>query len=127
MFNDKEKTQNKIETLIGEQCTILGSVKGNGLLKIDGNIEGDIIWDDDLVIGVSSYCKGNISCKNAFVSGKIDGNISCDDTLTIENYGKVIGDITVKNIIINEGGVLQGKCSMKSIILKEEANEELLQ
>lgn len=127
MFNEKEKTQTKIETLIGEQCTILGSLKGNGLLKVDGSIEGDVIWDDDFVIGVSSNCKGNISCKNAFVSGKIDGNISCDDTLTIENYGKVIGDITVKNIIINEGGILQGKCSMKSMISKEEINEELIE
>lgn len=112
MFNEKEKVSNKIETLIGEQCAIVGNLKGSGLLKLDGSIDGDINWVDDIMFGIASYCKSNISCKNAYVSGKIDGNVICEDTLTIESSGKVTGDITVKNIIIKEGGSFDGKCTM---------------
>lgn len=114
MFNDKEKVSNKIETLIGENCNIEGSIKGEGLLKIDGYITGDINWHDDVILGTSSYCKSNIYCINAFINGKVEGNITCENTLTIENCGKINGDITIKNLSIKEGGLFEGKCTMVS-------------
>lgn len=112
MFNDKEKNTNKIETLIGEKCSIIGSLEGEGLIKIDGSIEGDIIWQDDVIIGATAFCKSNITCKSAFINGKVQGNVICEDILTLEGYGKITGDITVKKLIIKEGGALDGKCTM---------------
>jgi len=117
MFNDKEKNINKIETLIGEQCNIVGTLTGEGVLQIDGTIKGDILWQDDINIGISSYCNGNLTCKNAYVNGTIDGNVICDNVLTIEACGKVKGDITVRNLIVKEGGSFDGKCTM--VILKK--------
>lgn len=111
MFNssdkEKDKNINNIETLIGDGCSIIGSLKGENLLKIDGYLEGNIIWKDDIILGSTGYCKGDISCKNAYVSGKVEGNISCEGILTIENYGKITGDINIKNIIIKDGEFLK--------------------
>jgi len=112
MFNEKEKSSNRIETLIGEQCTITGSLSGSGLLRIDGVIEGSIKWQDDVETSETALCKGNITCFNAFISGKVEGNLSCLGTLTIEGSGAVTGDIVVKNLRISEGGVFDGKCTM---------------
>lgn len=112
MFNNKENSSSCIETLIGEQCSIVGTLNGNGLLKVDGMIDGDILWQDDILIGENSCCTGNISCTNASIGGKLKGNIICDSTLTIENSGIVEGDITVKNLTIMQGGILDGKCTM---------------
>lgn len=123
MFNEKEKNNNRIETLIGDKCTIIGSIQGEGLIKIDGTIDGDITWQDDVIIGIGSICKSNIACKNAIVSGKVEGNVICENALTIESYGKVTGDITVKNIVIKEGGALDGKCIM---VIPKRAEEILL-
>jgi len=114
MFNNKEKDVNRIETLIGEQCYIIGSLNGNGLIKIDGSIDGDLFCEDDVILGVSGHIKGNMTCNNAYIHGIIQGNISCKSTLTIENCGKVKGDILVKKLMISEGGVLDGKCTMIS-------------
>lgn len=122
MFNDKEKSPNKIETLIGEKCSIIGSVSGEGLIKIDGSVEGDVFWQDDVILGAASHCKSNISCKNAFINGKVEGNVICENTLTLEPYGKISGDITVKNLIIKEGGSFDGKCTM---VVSQRANEVL--
>ena len=113
MFYDKEKIANRIETLIGEHCTINGSLSGNGLLKVDGNIEGNITWQDDIEIAETCSCNGNIICINAYVGGKVIGNIVCQGTLTIESTGLVNGDINVKNLKINDGGILDGTCTMK--------------
>ena len=57
MFNNnntnssKEKDANRIQTLIGEQCYIIGSMNGNGLIKIDGSINGNLICEDDILLG----------------------------------------------------------------------------
>jgi cytoskeletal protein CcmA (bactofilin family) len=114
MFNNKEKDINRIETLIGEQCSIIGSLNGNGLVKIDGSIDGDLFCEDDVILGESGHIKGNMVCNNAYIHGIIHGNVSCKNTLTIENCGKVNGDILVKKLVISEGGILDGKCTMIS-------------
>jgi cytoskeletal protein CcmA (bactofilin family) len=122
MFTEKEKSINRIGTLIGEECLISGTLKGTGVLKIDGRMDGNIDWSDDVVISITSYCKGNISCKNAFISGSVEGNITCEDILTIEEKGKVKGDLTLKRVIIKDGGILDGKCTM----LLEQKTDEVM-
>ncbi|WP_139905411.1 bactofilin family protein [Clostridium thermarum] len=113
MFSDKDsKNIERIETLIGEQCNIVGNLNGGGLLKVDGSIDGDILWQDDVILGVFSIFNGNLTCKSAIVSGKVTGNIICEETLIIESSGKVSGDITVKKLVVKEGGMLDGKCTM---------------
>ena len=112
MFNNKEKDIDRIETLIGAQCHIIGSLNGNGLLKIDGSIDGDLICEDNVILGETGHIEGNTVCNNAYINGLIHGNISCKSTLTIQNCGKVTGDISVKKLVISEGGILDGKCTM---------------
>lgn len=107
-----DKSQNKIGTLIGVNCTIDGTLKGSGYIKNDGILNGDVIIENDLETSSLSYVKGNISCYNAAINGKIDGNISCTGKLIIGSTGLVHGDIIVKDLIIMQGGILQGKCSM---------------
>lgn len=120
MFNEKDKNIDKIDTLIGEQCTITGTLRGAGVIKIDGNQEGDIFWENDVLIGPSALCKGNITCKNAFINGKVKGNVICENMLTIESYGKIIGDVTMKSLIIREDAYLEGKCTM---IIEQKSSE----
>ncbi|MBU3143539.1 polymer-forming cytoskeletal protein [Clostridium sp. CF012] len=112
MFNNKEKDVNRIETLIGDQCFIIGSLNVTGLIKIDGSVDGDIICDDDVILGESGHIKGNTVCNNAYINGVLNGNIRCTNTLSIESCGKVKGDISVKKLMISEGGILDGKCTM---------------
>jgi cytoskeletal protein CcmA (bactofilin family) len=112
MFIEKDKNIDKISTLIGEECIINGNLNGTGVIKVDGSLNGDIIWKDDVIVGSNSTCIGNISCKNAYIIGKLEGNLICEDMLTIEAGGIIKGDITVKKVVIKEGGSLDGKCTM---------------
>jgi len=112
MFSNKEKGTDRIETLIGEQCHITGSLNSTSLIKIDGSVDGDIICEDDIVLGESAHINGNTVCNNAYINGLLNGNICCKSTLTIEICGKVTGDISVKKLVISEGGILDGKCTM---------------
>jgi cytoskeletal protein CcmA (bactofilin family) len=113
VFNEKSaKNIEKIETLVGEQCSIVGNLNGGGLLKIDGSIEGTISWQDDIILGALAMQNGNISCRNIFIAGKVTGNILCGEGLTIASTGRLTGDINVKHLIIHEGGYFNGNCIM---------------
>jgi cytoskeletal protein CcmA (bactofilin family) len=113
VFNGREtKVIEKIETLIGEQCSITGNLNGGGFLKIDGCVDGDITWQDDIILGPFAVQNGNITCRNAFIAGKVVGNIICKDSLTIDSTAKLTGDIAIKQLVINEGGYFNGKCIM---------------
>jgi len=114
MFNDKDKPITRIETLIGAQCTLTGTLTVSGLIKIDGLINGNILAQDDIILGTSSCCNGNISCTNAYINGIVHGDVLCSGILTIENCGKIIGNIDVKGIVVKDGGILDGKCTMGS-------------
>ncbi|MFU0824684.1 bactofilin family protein [Clostridium sp.] len=110
MFSEKDL--NKIENLIGADCKIIGKIHGSGSLKIDGTIEGDILWEENVILDSSSVCKGNISCKNAIINGTVEGNVLCEEALLIQSRGKIFGDINVSKLIIDEGGKLNGKCNI---------------
>lgn len=116
MFSDKEsKNANRIESLIGEQCNIAGDLNGGGLLRIDGSIEGNVNWQDDVILGVFSTINGDLTCKNAVVAGKINGNVVCNGSLSVESSGKILGDITIEKLSVKEGGIINGKCSVVKI------------
>ena len=112
MFNEKEKNVQNIETLIGERCTVNGTLSGSGVLKLDGSIKGNIDWKDDVIIGDNSISTGDIKCINAYIGGTLNGNAICENSLVIESCGRVVGDINVKTLSIKEGGILDGKCTM---------------
>ncbi|WP_298839125.1 bactofilin family protein [Clostridium sp.] len=125
MFINKEKNENRIETLIGQQCSIIGSLNGNGLIKIDGSIDGNLTCEDNVILGESGNINGDITCNNANINGIMNGNVSCKNTLTIETCGKVQGDISVKKLMISEGGILDGKCTMISYEQPDDNNDNL--
>lgn len=123
MFSDKEsKNVNRIESLIGEQCNIVGDLSGGGLLKIDGSVEGNVAWQDDVIVGVFSTINGDLTCKNAVVAGKINGNVICNGSLSVDSSGKILGDITIEKLAVKEGGIINGKCS---VVKKENIAETL--
>jgi cytoskeletal protein CcmA (bactofilin family) len=48
------------------------------------------------------------------VAGSVEGSISASGRLLILKSGRVVGDVTVRSILIEEGGVLSGRCQMQS-------------
>ncbi len=122
-INEKDvKKFPKIETLIGEGCSLVGNLNGEGLIKLDGSIEGDINWLDDIIIGASCSYLGNVTCKNATIDGTVQGNMICEENLVISPSGRLIGNITVKNLEICKGGYFDGKCTM----IVEKPEKELM-
>lgn len=102
----------KIDTLIGVETAITGSINSDGVLRIDGIHNGDIESKSEIVIGESGKINGNIYARNVSVAGEVRGNIVCKEVLEILTSGMVDGDVQVEKLTINEGAIFNGKCVM---------------
>lgn len=112
MFSKKKEVTIDIDSLIGENIKVIGKIEGQGNLRVDGLIEGDIDYQGDIVIGETGKVKGNISCVNLSLAGAVEGNIKSKSGLTILPNGRLVGDTEVSNLIIDENAYFDGNCKM---------------
>ena len=102
MFDKKNDSSNSTKTdvfrpakgsakvVIGNGVSITGEIKKADEVQIDG--EADVTMKtDNLVVGSTGHCKGNVETHNADVWGTFDGDINASGTLTIQEEGKVSG------------------------------------
>ena len=101
---------------VGKSVSIEGELIGNEDLNIEGQVEGQIILRDHiLVIGPHGLVKGKIIAKNLKVNGRVVGNISTEQLTEINASGSVIGDIESSRISIADGGYFKGKVDLREI------------
>ncbi|NEZ47467.1 polymer-forming cytoskeletal protein [Clostridium niameyense] len=111
--NKKSLVENKLDTVIGSDTSIEGDINSSETIKIDGKLIGDIEGKSQVIIGDLGLVQGNINAKDITISGKVEGNIICNNLIQIKSSGKVLGDIQTINLVVEDGGVVNGSCSMK--------------
>ena len=112
------------KVVIGNGVSIAGEIKKADEVQIDG--EADIIVKtDNLVIGNTGKCKGNVETHNADIWGVFDGELKASGTLTIQEAGVATGSIEYQNMQIKLGGKLSGdiKISDKIQPIKNEKKQ----
>lgn len=118
MFGGKKgiEPSGQVETIIGQNTTIKGSLSSSGSLRIDGQFEGDINSSGELIVGETGRLKAQVIARSAIVAGIINGNMEVGEKLELLSSAKVIGDLKVGSLIVGEGAVFKGNCEMKQAI-----------
>ncbi len=103
------------KVVIGNGVSITGEIKKADEVQIDG--EADVTMKtDNVVIGTTGKCKGNIETHNADIWGDFDGDLKASGTLTIQAEGNATGCIEYQNMQIKLGGKLSGEIKMSDKI-----------
>lgn len=115
MFGSKKSIgiSDQVETIIGQNTTVKGSLTTGGALRIDGEFEGDITTTADLIVGESGRIKATVGARNVVVAGSVTGNMDIGDKLELLPSAKVTGDLKAGVLIIGEGAVFKGNCEMR--------------
>ena len=100
-----------METVIGGETLVQGTISSKGSLRIDGKVEGGITEADSLVIGESGDIQGDINAKSIVIGGKVIGNITAS-TIEILTAASIHGDIKTGALAISEGANFEGNCTM---------------
>lgn len=129
MFTQK---QSKFEgtTIIAEGVRVEGNFVGEGSMAIDGIVQGTISTAHNITIGKTAQIEASIKAGSIIVAGHVKGNVMAKDRLELAPSSRIDGDVTTKILIVAEGAILNGKCSMggientgiKTVVVKENNN-----
>jgi len=113
MFSKRNnKPQNRIDTLIGATTKIDGNFNFSGGLRVDGEINGNVVAVSDkpstLVLSEHGRVNGEIDVTHLVVNGMIVGPVRVAEYLELQSKAKVIGDIHYKTLEIQLGAIVEG-------------------
>ena len=109
------------DTVIGTEAYFQGTITAKGSLRIDGRIDGSIVDAKTVTIGKTGKVKGDISCEICYTRGEVRGNIVALEHVEAHSGARIDGDIRAPKVIIEEGAVFNGNCSMEA---KKPARQE---
>ncbi len=104
----RSSTGAPVPSIISENARLKGDIISEGIVHIDGQIEGDISCEE-LVIGVKGVVVGSVTANNIQLYGVLNGKASADN-LFIAKSAKLIGDATHNTIAIEPGAYVDGHC-----------------
>ena len=111
------------KVIIGNGVSITGEIKKADEVQIDG--EADVTMKtDNIVIGNTGKCKGNIETHNADIWGSFDGDLKASGTLTIQEAGVATGTIEYQKMQIKLGGKLSGDIKISDKIQSIKAEKK---
>src|SRR4029453_2135256 len=96
-------------TVIGDGLKILGNVTAEGLIEINGQIEGDIHCTS-LIVSPKGRIAGSITAEQVVVNGKVEGPIQGGDVV-LKSQAHVVGDIHHQTLTIEKGAYFDGRAT----------------
>lgn len=108
----KGKDTGGIDAFLGRNTTFQGTLIFDGLVRIDGNFEGNIKTEDTLVIAGSGNVKAEIEAGDVKISGRFDGVINAKSKVELYKPAFVTGTIITPVFKVEEGVIFNGNCRM---------------
>ena len=90
---------------------ISGKLRFEGPARIDGTIDGEVDGKE-ITIGESAVVTAQIRGNSIVVWDKVKGEITATDRIEIHPTAKIIGNISAPKLIVHEGAIFEGQCSM---------------
>ncbi len=114
MFSKKHsKPQTQIDSLIGAGTTIEGNLNFSGGLRIDGQINGNVVAaqgkPSTLVLSEHARVNGEVNVTHLVINGTISGPVFASEYMELQSKAKVNGDVNYTTLEIQLGAVVDGR------------------
>ena len=99
------------KTVIGQGFKIVGRVSAEGLVQVNGKIEG-VLHCPSLVVSPGAEILGSVTADNVEVNGTVQGPIHGGDVV-LKSQAHVMGDIHHRTLTIGKGAYFEGRSMQK--------------
>ncbi len=99
-------------TIIGVGASFRGTLMVSGTLRVEGELEGDVLNCERLEIGEHGIMRADVEVKEAVISGRVYGNVRSLGVLEMKAGARVEGDISAMSVIMEPGVFFTGRCTM---------------
>jgi cytoskeletal protein CcmA (bactofilin family) len=87
----------------------VGNVTAEGLIEINGQIEGDLHCTS-LIVSPKAQIVGSITAEQVVVNGRVEGPIQGGDVV-LKSQAHVVGDIHHQSLTIEKGAYFDGRAA----------------
>lgn len=101
-----------VVSVIGAGMEIVGDVKSDGTVRVEGTVDGSIHAAKSVVIGEDGVVDGDIETQDVVVAGRVTGTISAESRVELQSSCRVEGDIRSRRVKLDEGGRVEGRLHM---------------
>jgi len=93
-------------------------------LRIVGSHPGKTLATcGDIFVEPASQLNLEITANNVVVRGRVNGAVNANGRLQVASTGRVFGNVRAARIVVEEGGVIQGRCEMTPSFPVKKADE----
>lgn len=100
--------------IIANGTSIVGNIKADGDVRIDGILEGNITSKSKIVVGPTGKITGEIICKDIEIAGNINGKITVENLVSLKSTSIVKGEIKTTKLSIEPNSIFSGTCDMST-------------
>jgi cytoskeletal protein CcmA (bactofilin family) len=108
----KQTRENDLTMFLGGESQILGELIFTGQARLDGRFQGNIRGDGTLFIGPNAKVEALVNAATVIISGELVGDVVVTKRLELKSPGRLKGNITAPLVVMDEGVVFEGHCSM---------------
>ena len=108
----KGKASGELNGFLDRGASFKGEMEFEDTMRIDGKFNCKIMSKNELIVGESAHIEGDVHVGRIAISGTVMGKIIATQRVEIHRTGKVYSDIDTPALVIEEGAIFQGNCSM---------------
>jgi len=122
--SESSHADESVQAHLGKGSRVEGKLTFEASVKIDGQVEGEIIAQDTVIVGENAVVTAQITAGTVVIRGKVTGDIVARKRVELRAPGKVVGNVHTPTIVIHEGVFFEGHCSMNSADAKAERGDK---
>jgi cytoskeletal protein CcmA (bactofilin family) len=105
--------EGRLSGFVGHGTTLTGETEFHAMLRVDGHMVGRVASESGtLIVGTTGQVDANIAVAAAMINGTVHGDIVASEKLQLGRTARIIGNIQSPRLIVEEGAILEGTCSM---------------
>jgi cytoskeletal protein CcmA (bactofilin family) len=111
-----EDSKSEDITIISNGVKLEGKITTSGSIRVDGEIQGDILSQSNVTVGEHGQVNGQINAGVITIGGKVSGTVRAKEKLVLDSKGNLKGDIFTKILVVEAGAKFDGKSKMGNSI-----------
>ena len=105
----KRPISENLTTVISENMSIEGDIRGAENLEIEGLVKGSIELEKcNLTIGLKGRVQGDIRARKVTISGELNGTVKALEEVKVKKAANFHGEIKAKRISVEDGAFFKG-------------------
>lgn len=101
---------------LGQNCRLTGVLKVQGMMRIDGFVEGEVFGSDLIQVGKEGTIEATVKAKHIVAQGPLRGDVIAQEKVELLAPAKVEGTIDSPVFLLEEGVLVNGTLKMQSMM-----------